>query len=227
MRARVDTMSDAAPSTRRGRGARAGLDTEAIVAAARGLDPDELTMQEVATALGVDRKALNHHVTDRESLLELLAIDAFRARFDAVDLDLGESWQDACRAYAENMWHSLVDTGQWLAYFRFTSPSDLALAGPAEVIAERMLAAGLDRVTVSRAMHLLVTICRGFAQDAVIGAREGGHPQIEALRATFAAERQGYPALRDLVDARVDDNGAAQFAFDLDAFIAAIERLAP
>ena len=35
MRARVDTMSDAAPSTRRGRGARAGLDTEAIVAAAR------------------------------------------------------------------------------------------------------------------------------------------------------------------------------------------------
>ena len=72
------------------------------------------------------------------------------------------------------------------------------------VIAERMLAAGLDRVTVSRAMHLLVTICRGFAQDAVIGAREGGHPQIEALRATFAAERQGYPALRDLVDHRAE-----------------------
>lgn len=74
-----------------------------------------------------------------------------------------------------------MDTGQWLAHFRFTSPRDLAIAAPAEVIAERMLAAGFDRVVVSRAMHLLVTICRGFAQDAVIGARAGGHPQIERL----------------------------------------------
>ncbi len=74
---------------------------------------------------------------------------------------------------------------------------------------------------------LLVTICRGFAQDAVIGARAGGHPQIEDLRAAFAAERRGYPALRRLVDARVDNNGAEQFTFDIDAFIAAIERLAP
>ena len=125
------------------------------------------------------------------------------------------------------MWHSLMDTGQWLAHFRFTSPRDLAIAAPAEVIAERMLAAGFDRVVVSRAMHLLVTICRGFAQDAVIGARAGGHPQIEDLRAAFAAERRGYPALRRLVDARVDNNGVEQFTFDIDAFIAAIERLAP
>ena len=220
-------MSADTSASRRGRGARAGLDAEAIVAAARGIDPEQLTMQEVATALGVDRKALNHHVTDRESLLELLAIDAFRTRFAQADLDLGETWQDACRAYAENMWHSLVDTGQWLAYFRVTSPRDLAIAAPAEVIAERMLAAGFDTVTVSRAMHLLVTICRGFAQDAVIGSRAGGHPQIEDLRKTLAAERRGYPALRRLVDARVDNNGVDQVAFDLDAFIAAIERLAP
>lgn len=220
-------MPSDSPAPRRGRGARAGLDLESILAAARGVDPEHLTMQEVATALGVDRKALNHHVTDRESLLELLAIDAFRSRQTADELDLGATWQDACRAYAENMWHSLIDVGPWLSHFRFTSPRDLAIAGPAEAIAERMLAAGFDSVTTSRAMHLLVTICRGFAQDAVIGAREGGHPQIEDLRATLDAERDGYPALRALVDARVDNYGSAQFAFDLDAFIAAIERLAP
>ncbi|GEB95603.1 hypothetical protein [Microbacterium lacticum] len=63
-------------------------------------------MQEVANALGVDRKALNHHVTDRESLLELLAIDAFRTRFAEADVDLGDTWQDACRTYAENMWQA-------------------------------------------------------------------------------------------------------------------------
>lgn len=220
-------MSTPPSPARRGRGARAGLDLDTIVAAARGIAPDDLTMQAVASELGVDRKALNHHVTDRNSLLELLAIDAFRRRFAEDDVDLGDTWQDACRAYAENMVHSLIDTGQWLAYFRFTSPRDLAIAGPAEVIAARMLAAGFDETTTSRAMHLLVTICRGFAQDAVIGAREGGHPQVEDLRATLAVERDGYAALRSLVDARVDNYGTAQFAFDIDAFLAAIERLAP
>lgn len=220
-------MSDPRPAQRRRRGARAGLDLAVILDAARGLDPDDVTMQGVATALGVDRKALNHHVTDRKSLLELLAIDAFRRRFAQSDVDLGETWQSACRAYAENMWHSLVDVGQWLPAFRFTSPRDLAIAGPADVIAARMLTAGFEPVTVSRAMHLLVTICRGFAQDAVIGSRAGGHPQVEDLRAALAAEREGYAALRELLDARVDNYGAEQFAFDLDAFIAAIERLAP
>ena len=220
-------MSDPLLAQRRRRGARAGLDLAAILDAARGLRPDDVTMQGVATTLGVDRKALNHHVTDRENLLELLAIDAFRRRLAAGEVDLGATWQDACRGYAENMWRSLVDIGQWLPYFRFTSPRELAIAGPADAIAARMLAAGFEPVTVSRAMHLLVTICRGFAQDAVIGGRAGGHPQVEDLRAALASEREGYAALRNLVDARVDNHGAEQFAFDLDAFIVAVERLAP
>ncbi len=224
---KIGSMSSDPTTPRRTRGERAGIDLDAIVAAARGIAPDALTMQAVATELGVDRKALNHHVTDRERLLELLAIDAFRSRLDAEELDLGETWQDACRAYARNMTHSLIDTGQWLAYFRFTNPRDLAIAGPAEVIAERMLAAGFDQVTTSRAMHLLVTICRGFAQDAVLVARVGAHPQVEDLRGTLDLERDGFPALRALVDERVDNYGDAQLDFDLEAFIAAIERLAP
>ena len=125
------------------------------------------------------------------------------------------------------MWRSLVDVGPWLPYFRFTSPRDLAIVGPADVIAERMLAAGFAPVTVSRAMHLLVTICRGFAQDAVIGSREGGHPQVEDLRQALMSEREGYAALRTLIDARVDNYGEEQFAFDIDAFLAAMERLRP
>lgn len=220
-------MSSDTRPPRRTRGARAGLDLDTIIAAARGIAPEDLTMQAVASELGVDRKALNHHVTDRESLLELLAIDAFRSRLDAEELDLGASWQDACRAYARNMAHSLIDTGRWLAYFRFTNPRDLAIAEPAEVIAERMLAAGFDEVTTSRAMHLLVTICRGFAQDVVTVAREGAHPHVEDLRSTLEIEREGYPALRTLVDRRVDNYGDSQLAFDLDAFIVAMERLAP
>ncbi len=213
--------------TRRGRGSRAGLDLGQILEAARGLAPAQLTMQAVADALGVDRKALNHYVADRESLLELLAIEAFRVRFAAADVDLGQTWQDACRGYARAMVQSIVDSRAWLGYFRFTTPRDLAVVGPAEVVAERLLATGFDRVTVSRGMHLLVSICDGFARDAVAGGSADGHPQIEALRVALASSRDEYAALRDLVDARVDNYGEAQFAFDLDAYIAAMERLLP
>ncbi|MCT9820913.1 hypothetical protein N3K63_11535 [Microbacterium sp. W1N] len=212
---------------RRGRGIRAGIDLDAIVDAARGIPPAEVTMQRVADALGVDRKALNHHITDRESLLELLAIDAYRSRLADEELDLGVTWQDACRAYGRAMWRSTVDTGEWVAHFRFTSPRDLVVADGSEIVAERLLAAGLDPVTTSRAMHLLVTTCTGFARDAIIGARAGGHPQIEALRDALAQTDEGYPALRRLVDERVDNFGEEQLAFDLDAFVAGIERLLP
>lgn len=214
-------------SDRRGRGVRAGIDLDAIVAAARGIPPAEVTMQRVADAMGVDRKALNHHVTDRESLLELLAIDAYRTRLAAEPVDLGTTWQDACRGYGRAIWSATMDTGEWVAHFRFTSPRDLAVADGSEVVAERLLAAGLDEVATSRAMHLLVTTCTGFARDAVVGRREGGHPQIEALRAALAQTDAGYPALRRLVDARVDNYGEDQLTFDLDAYVAGVERLLP
>lgn len=218
-------MEHADTPARRARGARAGLDADRIVAAARGMDPSTLTMQSLARELGVDRKALHHHVRNREHLFELLALDAFRRRFGEVDVALGTTWQDACRAYARGMVQSLLDIGAWAEHFRFTSQRDLALVGPAEAIAERMLAAGYDEVTVSRSMHLLVTICTGFARDSLVGRRAEGHPQIEDLRRALDGVQGEYAALRRLVDARVDNFGDAQLAFDLDAFITAIERL--
>lgn len=215
-------MSSTEPP-RRGRGNRAGLDRDRIVAAARGLDPATLTMQQVAAVLGVDRKALNHHVTDRDSLLELLAVDAFRRRFAAAEFDLGESWQDACRGYARALVDCVRDTGAWIGYLRFVGPGDLTVVGPAETVAERMLAAGFDAVTVSRSMHLLMSICQGFARDAIMAGRAHTHPQIEHLRSAFAASEDDYRALRDLVDLRVDNYGADQLEFDLDAFIAGVD----
>ncbi|BDV31452.1 hypothetical protein [Microbacterium terricola] len=213
---------------RRGRGSSAGLDRDQIIRAARGLDPAALTMQAIATELGVDRKALNYHVTDRESLLEMLAIDAFQQRFAAIELDLGETWQQASRAYAGALCRSILETGEWVPYFRFTSPRDLAVVGPAEVVAARMLAAGFDAITVSRGMHLLFSICTGYARDAITAAHEGGvHPQIEELRTALASADGEYGAIRGLVDARVDNYGDAQFDFDVDAFVAAMERLLP
>lgn len=210
---------------RRGRGSRAGLDRDRIIAAARDLDPATLTMQSLADVLRVDRKALNHHVTDRQNLFELLALDAFHRWFDDGEIALGDTWQDACRAYGRALAHALIDIGPWTAHIHFATQRDLAVVGPADITAERMLAAGFDAVTVSRAMHLLATIAAGFARDALVGRRAEGHPDIEELRRALDQASDTYPGLRELVDARVDNFGDEQLAFDLDAFIAAIEQL--
>jgi TetR/AcrR family transcriptional regulator, tetracycline repressor protein len=224
---RIRMAATAPASPRRGRGARAGLDRERILAAARGMDPGSLTMQSLAAELGVDRKALNYHVSDRESLLEMLAIDAFLTRFTAIEVDPAGDWRDACRALAAGIRESVLATGEWVSYYRFTTQQDLAAVGPAEIVAERMLSAGFDHVTVSRGMHLLITICTGFARDAVLSTREGGHPQIEELRRILGDSPEGYTAIRDLVDARVDNYGDEQFAFDLAAFFAGMDALLP
>lgn len=50
-------------------------------------------------------------------------------------------------------------------------------------------------------------------------------PQVARLRHALAESREGYPTLRELVDARVDNHGAEQLRFDVEAFIAALERL--
>jgi|HubBroStandDraft_3_1064219.scaffolds.fasta_scaffold12670_6 AcrR family transcriptional regulator len=64
-----------APRTR-GRPAR--ISRERIIAAARTIAPETLTMQKVADVLGVDPKALNYHVGDRDGLRQLVVSGASR-----------------------------------------------------------------------------------------------------------------------------------------------------
>ena len=74
------------PQTPRKPGKRAGLDLQKIVEAARLIDASELSMQSLADSLSVDRKALNYHVKDKQTLLGLVAMDTFSARFSGTDV---------------------------------------------------------------------------------------------------------------------------------------------
>lgn len=209
---------------RRGRGTRAGLTREGIVEAARGLDPSTLTMQAVADVLGVDRKALNYHVRDRESLLELLAIDAMLAASSEVEVHPDADWREACRAWAYGMRDSVVATGALVSELRLTTPQELGALGPAEVVLEKLLAAGFEVETAARGMHLLSTISIGFGRDLVLSSGEGGHPQVAEVRRALRAAA-GYDALRSLVSSGLDTYDDTQFEFDLAAFFGLMEGL--
>ncbi|KAA9133663.1 TetR/AcrR family transcriptional regulator [Microbacterium caowuchunii] len=214
----------APPARRRGRGERAGLDRDAIVAAARSLDPEAVTMQAVADVLGVDRKALNHHVGGREGLRELLAADTFTRRFAEIHIDPRSDWRDACRAFAEGTRRALLASGNLALQFRTASVSAVSAIRPAEAVIERMLAAGFDRVTAGRALLLLTTISAGFARDEVIGRTSGGHPQVAEFRDLMAHERPaGLDVLQQLDESGFEAFSDEQFAFDVDAFVTAME----
>jgi AcrR family transcriptional regulator len=215
-------------SSRRGRGERAGIDRAAILAAARTMDAAELTMQGLADILGVDRKALHHHVSGREALLELLAEDTFIARMSAVAIADDAPWEDACRMFVDEMRRALVDSGALMTHFRVSSQVTLASVRPAEVVLERMLAAGFDERDAGRGLLLLTTIGVGFAREQLAASGDAGHPHVRNFRDMLAGtDAADLGVLRRLDDSDFDAYGDEQFRFDVDAFLTAMSARLP
>jgi len=170
------------PGGRRAIGVRAGLSLERIIEAARSLDPDTLTMQALANELGVDRKALNHHVSDRETLFELVAVDAFSARFSAVHIAEHIRWQEACLAYARGFTESVIATGLLADRIRLSDSLVTKVLQPTEAVLKRMVEGGFDDEFAMRSLALLTNICSAYARDTVLVSRSGVNPRPHLLR---------------------------------------------
>jgi AcrR family transcriptional regulator len=152
---------------RRSRGKRAGIDSESIVEAARTLDPSSITMQAVADRLGVTRKALHHHVSDRDGLIEMVAADRFARLFSNTDLKAGTSWQGSCALFADAMVKSLLATGELTAHLRFGRSTNLFAMPPTAVAFDCLIAAGFDEPTAAQGLAALASLCTGYAQNRV------------------------------------------------------------
>jgi TetR/AcrR family tetracycline transcriptional repressor len=205
---------------RRGRPPR--IDRARIVAVARTMDPETLTMRAVAERLGVDRKALNYHVTDRDGLLALVAHDRLNAAAVPLDLPEGADWRQVVRACAVAMRESLVGTGALFDYVRL-SPGGAALFAPVERAVQALLDAGFDDRRAGAAMAFLGEFVYASARDAVLTQRYGVHPQLAEMRRMLAEAPPGtLGGLRRMTARPL--TGEEQFAFDLDVFIAGLER---
>jgi len=215
-------------AARRGRGVSVGLDRERIVAAARGLDPATITVQAVADALGVDRKAVTYHVSGREGLLQLLADDAFTTRFEVVEVPADADWQTGLRLIAASMRDILLGAGAAVSHIRFDPSTRAAALRPAEIVLAALVDAGFDEATAVRAIALVADVAMAHARGVLLNARAGGHPQrAELHEALSTMDAAASPYLR-----RIDDTGFStfdeeQFAFDLDVIIGGLQaRLA-
>lgn len=209
---------------RRTRGKRAGLDRAIIVEAARALAPEELTMQAVADRLGVDRKALNHHISDRDRLLELVAVDAFETQFTGTDVSGGD-WKTGCRAFASRMKDSLIATGALAEYFRFTGSGGISALEATETLLEKMVAAGFDEATAARSLTLLTNVAMSHARDVVVSTKFGLHPQTIELQQFLESPAAPPLVVLRRVLAEVGTSDEAQFAHDVDVLLLGMEQL--
>ncbi len=223
------TVSDRATTGSRGRqrGGPRRIRRADIVEAARTLPPEKMTMQAVADELGVDRKALNYHVVNREGLFRLVAADVFEENFRAVEIESETDWRGALRAWAEAVRAGTVATGALATYYRIDR-DDLTVLRPAEAVLASMSGAGFAAETAGRSLIFVTSFAMAAGRDAVLVALPGGHPQGTELRRAFEenADAEGYTSLRGLAAAGL--NTAAdldtQFAFEVDLFLGGLER---
>lgn len=209
----------------RGRGRPRRVDRSKIVAAARTLDPATLTIQAVADELGVDRKTVHYHVTDREELLRLVAEDAFLAVTSIARIDRRASWQESLRAFASIVRDASVQAGAVTPHLHFDLRTDWAALAPAEAALSAMLDAGIDADTAAKALRAVAVLAVGFARELVAESTIGADTQRTTLQAALTSVDDSLDALRILVESDVDTDTAAAMDFAIDLVIRGTESM--
>lgn len=213
------------PATpQRGPGRPRRIDREKILEAARGIPAADLTMRTVAERLGVDRKALNYHVSDRQGLLDLLAADSMSTGVAAMRFAPGRDWHDLLRDFAGEMRALVRSLGPLADYSRLDGDLDLSALKPAEAVLESLIAAGFSIPTAGLALANIATLGMAAGRNDTNRVDRTIHPTTSALSAVLrAAHEPGFEAIEAVVDSGRGLLGEAQFEFDLRVALLGLE----
>ncbi len=99
--------------------------------------------EDLAVALGVDRKAVSYHVGDRESLLALMASTVFTSEFARVPAPTHGDWRDVLGWYAHTIRRALTQLGIHDVFPLQGAIGSTALK-QAEFVLESLVEAGFD-----------------------------------------------------------------------------------
>jgi len=225
---RVDVQEADNVAKPRQRGRPRQITREGIVSAARTLAPEQLTMQAVAEVLGVDPKALNYHVGDRDALRELVAVDAFVVELGRMEVPTAGDWRDVLRCYAAALRDAHVSLGVLATYFRLPA-SSLAALEPIERVLQVLVDAGFSADDAGRILRLVSELGHAAGREAVVLSQSRGHPYVsEVTTALNTAAAEDFPLLRQVVAARdADPDDEQHLDFSLNAIFAGLQdRLA-
>ena len=217
---------DVAPPRTRGRPPR--INRARIVAAARTIPPETLTMQKVADALGVDPKALNYHVGDRDGLRQLVALDVFEAELRRVKIAGGGDWRDVVRAYVRALREAIIRLGVLAVSLHLPGSEGLGVLEPVESVLQALIGAGLDVDAAGRALAFMTELAYAAGRERCVWPKNPYTLDVagiaEALKTTAA---QDFPILRQVVAVRETATPVElQLEFGLELMIAGLEQLA-
>jgi AcrR family transcriptional regulator len=210
---------------RRGRPPR--IDRAQIVAVASTFDAEVLTMQAVADELGVDRKAINYHVSSREDLLQLVAADIFRSHIESVVVSAKGDWRDTVRTFAVGMRDAVVAAGSFAPYFKLPAGVFVGALEPVERVLETLVRAGFDELVAARALDFIVGAVLTIARREMSSSSHPGPPpeMVEFLEVLDALPKDALPVLRRVIATYPADYREHLLDFDLDVVIAGLEQL--
>jgi len=209
----------------RGRGRPARVSRAKIIAAARAMDPSVLSIQAVASALGVDRKTIRYHVRDRDELTRLVAQDAFRAELALADVDEQIEWQASLRSFARVVRDASVASGYGSNLELAGAALDLEALGPAEVASRALLQAGFAQIDASGLLRTVGVLSTGFARELLAEERDGLHAQRDTVqRALAEREDAALGALRALAAGANDLDSRSAFEFALDVVVVGAQQ---
>lgn len=185
-------------------------------------------MQAVADVLGVDPKALNYHVGDREALRELVAVDAFVVELRRMKIPAGGDWRDVLRCYAAALRDAHTALGVLATYFRLPA-SALAALEPVEQVLQALVDAGFSVDDAGQILRLVSELGHAAGREAVFAAQSREHPYVsDVATALDTAGAQEFPLLRQVVTARdVDPCDRHYLDFSLNAIFAGLESKLP
>jgi AcrR family transcriptional regulator len=214
-------------SVSRRRGRPRQISRERIVSAARDLPPEGLTMQAVAGVLGVDPKALNYHVGDREGLRELVALDVFESELRRVELPADGDWRVVARSFAGAIRDAYLKVGVLAASFHLPAATGLTALAPVETLLQALVDAGFDAVQAGRALTQISETAYAAGRAAVLAAQNRVHPNVpEIADALEHAAAKDFSILRKVIESTgTDQDGTDQFEFSLAVVIAGLEQM--
>jgi TetR/AcrR family transcriptional regulator, tetracycline repressor protein len=208
---------------------RAFLSRDEIVEAAAGIlerdGYDALTMRAIAAELGVQAAALYRHVAGRDELDDFL-FDHLMA--DCAPDIAGRDWREDLRSIAAAWREHLIkrrDATRIALSLVSVGPNVAPLM---EALLDTLRRSGLSDADVVMAHDALILFVHSFASSEAVfralATRPQGPPRHTPMSPEWASAYPAIVALADRLFASPDFD--AQFAFGLDALIAAIDRRA-
>lgn len=215
----------------RTRGRPPRISRDQIVVAARSVAASDLTMQAVADALGVSRKALHYYVGDRAGLLTLMVLDQFERELAPVELPTDDGWRATLRTYAMAFRDGLIRVGIQDSVTDFAQLGGLSTAAAlalADRVLDALLSAGLDPDSARHGLTAASNIAQSAAQTVLAATGSGAHRHRAGTTEALLREPQDtYPALRRVLESApaTEHDAQTQFDFELGVVIAGLERI--